>query len=688
MRNDPDSPPLSGTPATYVIRLIPVAALLLLWGCADHSKELEEILHREDRRSPAGEFTPFVTHPSHEVKRRAAIALGRLRDPEAVPLLVELLKSSSAAVRVEAAFSLGQLGEPYISRALLAHLAEEQDLEVRLTLIEALSKVAVDTTLDDVGAALAGLLDDDIPIVRAETALAIARLGHRGYRQTDWGARLAALLQDDGVEVRWRAAYALMRLADSSTARALRVALKDRSPRVRMQAARALGAIHDEQAVESLVAVAHEDGDWRVRVDATTAVGKIIAAEKGESLLERFPLQDANAHVRLAALRALGATCKRRRAQDPRFENPTAVDYLRQQLDQAKMDSTRVVTVQEQIAAAVSLGQVLGKQAIQYLAPIAESAAPRLRAGIARALGETGAREAFPILAKMAEDPTTLVRIAVLQSLPKTPAQRRALPIYLGVLTTGDAVLTAIAAQNLAADSLGRYEHAPAILAGYRKLARPIDVEAGQMIFAALAACGNPVAIPVLEEALSVPDKPFAQAAARALQKLTGKEYDEALPKETLPHSAFTFEEIKELEGARAQVETDIGEFELELLPEEAPLTVLNFVRLAKRGFFDGLDIHRVVPNFVIQTGDPRGDMWGSPGYSIRSEFSRLRYIRGTVGMASAGPDTEGCQWFITHSDQPHLDGRYTVFARVRRGMEIVDKLQVGNRLRRITIYY
>ena len=117
-------------------------------------------------------------------------------------------------------------------------------------------------------------------------------------------------------------------------------------------------------------------------------------------------------------------------------------------------------------------------------------------------------------------------------------------------------------------------------------------------------------------------------------------------------------------------------------------MTALNFARLAQKKFFDGLLIHRVVPNFVVQTGDPRGDGWGSPGYSIRSEFSRRRYVRGMVGMASAGTDTEGCQFFITHSEQPHLDGRYTIFARVKSGMEVVDVLQVGDRMEKVTIQF
>jgi peptidylprolyl isomerase len=96
---------------------------------------------------------------------------------------------------------------------------------------------------------------------------------------------------------------------------------------------------------------------------------------------------------------------------------------------------------------------------------------------------------------------------------------------------------------------------------------------------------------------------------------------------------------------------------------------------------YRGSVLHRVVPNFVVQTGDPRGDGWGGPGYAIRSEFGRPRYERGTVGMASSGKDTEGSQFFITHSRQPHLDGRYTVFGRVVEGQGVVDALQVGDRV-------
>jgi cyclophilin family peptidyl-prolyl cis-trans isomerase len=136
----------------------------------------------------------------------------------------------------------------------------------------------------------------------------------------------------------------------------------------------------------------------------------------------------------------------------------------------------------------------------------------------------------------------------------------------------------------------------------------------------------------------------------------------------------------------RAVVTTTRGSFTIELLPNDAPLTVDNFVRLAQRGYFAGITIHRVVANFVIQDGDPRGDGNGGPGYQIRCEINQVPYERAAVGMALSGKDTGGSQWFVTHSPQPHLDGGYTVFGRVIAGMDVVDNIVRGDRIRSIMI--
>ena len=116
-------------------------------------------------------------------------------------------------------------------------------------------------------------------------------------------------------------------------------------------------------------------------------------------------------------------------------------------------------------------------------------------------------------------------------------------------------------------------------------------------------------------------------------------------------------------------------------LAKEAPIHVASFIELVQAGHYDGLLWHRVVPNFVIQGGDPRGDGWGGAGYLLRDEINRISYERGTVGMPKAGKDTGGGQLFITHVPTPHLDGNYTVFARVISGVEVVDRIELGDRI-------
>ncbi|WP_053960907.1 peptidylprolyl isomerase [Sulfobacillus thermosulfidooxidans] len=137
-----------------------------------------------------------------------------------------------------------------------------------------------------------------------------------------------------------------------------------------------------------------------------------------------------------------------------------------------------------------------------------------------------------------------------------------------------------------------------------------------------------------------------------------------------------------------ATIETDKGTMVLELYPNEAPGTVANFAKLARSGFYDGLTFHRVIPNFVIQGGDPNGDGTGGPGYTIKceTEGNPHKHLRGSLSMAHRGRDTGGSQFFICHSPQPHLDGVHTVFGRVIEGFDVLDSIRQGDHMTRVTI--
>ena len=129
------------------------------------------------------------------------------------------------------------------------------------------------------------------------------------------------------------------------------------------------------------------------------------------------------------------------------------------------------------------------------------------------------------------------------------------------------------------------------------------------------------------------------------------------------------------------------GEIRLEFYPEDAPKTVENFVTLAKKGFYNGLNFHRVVPDFVVQGGCPKGNGTGGPGYQIKAEFNKQKHVRGTLAMArSQDPDSAGSQFYICYGTTSHLDGQYTVFGRVVSGMEHVDRIKQGDKMTSVTI--
>ena len=136
-----------------------------------------------------------------------------------------------------------------------------------------------------------------------------------------------------------------------------------------------------------------------------------------------------------------------------------------------------------------------------------------------------------------------------------------------------------------------------------------------------------------------------------------------------------------------ANFETDRGAIRVELAADKAPLTVANFVNLAKHGFYDGLNFHRVIPDFMIQGGCPEGSGRGGPGYRFEDETRKgLRHERGVLSMANAGPNTNGSQFFITHVPCGHLDGRHTVFGKVIAGQDVVDAIKQGDRIKSIKI--
>lgn len=302
-----------------------------------------------------------------------------------------------------------------------------------------------------------------------------------------------------------------------------------------------------------------------------------------------------------------------------------------------------------------------------------------LNPSILEALVQIGSKDIIGLLFKYTEDKNPLSVISALEgiryisSLYKNDSdviKKSYCVIIKSVDDSNQAVVTTAA--SILRDTIKKLN----------SLRVPNETDAIQKIILTLEILKAEEAIPTLEKLLQLPDRRVVLQAAQALQKITGKDYLQQLQIKIQPTQVdYDFNLLDLIKrNPIVRVETIKGEKMMELYPEVAPFTIVNFIRLAQKGYFRETIFHRIVPNFV-QGGDPEGTGWGDPGYTIRSEFSRLSYETGSVGMASSGKDTEGSQFFITQSPQPHLDGRYTLFGKVIFGMDIVNLLQSDDQI-------
>ena len=345
-------------------------------------------------------------------------------------------------------------------------------------------------------------------------------------------------------------------------------------------------------------------------------------------------------------------------------------------------------------AALRSLAQLDREGFILTLSGIDQDPHWSVRAALASVLGTLPADVALPRLHAMLADSDQRVIPAVLASLTKLRSPDAA-SLLLDHLKADDPAVRAAAAAAIG--ELKPTGGAQALAEAYRAGQRDPEYTARAAALSALAQYGAATApgvavLAVLNDALSDRDWAVRVRAASLLKQLDPTS-DAATRIRPAPSNAITSDLSEVLRLANPPVSTEVyidtdrGTIQIELAVLDAPIAVENFIVLARKGFFNGLTFHRVVPDFVIQGGDPRGDSEGGPGYTIRDEVNERPYLRGTVGMALDWNDTAGSQFFITHSPQPQLDGRYTVFGRVVAGMDVVDQIQQWDVIRRVRVW-
>ena len=630
---------------------------------------------------PPSDLIRLLGDPEGRVRRRAALALGRVHLAEAVPALADrLANDSEPEVKQMAAFALGLIGDPAARTPLLTALTDPQPL-IQGRAAEALALIGDKTDAPAIATmvqahiksgVLAALEPDDLTYPVAPPAEA-TRLGLYALTRLGTYDQVAACVLDGSgqpISRWWPIAYALQRVNDARATPALlsllntpgrytaafaarglgtskaaaarplfrQIVEQRRAPTaVIVQALRGLVNMGEPAAAEPMLAI-YDDmtADPELRMEALTGFAALAGAESTDLLLDL--LSDRAPVARAAAIRALA-----------RVDQDSFMSAL------STMEPDREWTV---------------------------------RVALATALGTIPADRSSRLLTTMLGDRDQRVVPAVLNAVAAAHLPN-AESLLVQHLKADDFVIRANAAAALA--ELKATTAVPALVDAYRESLADTTYVARAAILVALNQLSPAAARPLLQEALR--DREWA-VRVRSLGLLRAATVTEFGPEAIRPATpgrpvddARWNAIVNPAFSPHAFIETDKGTVEIELAVTDAPLTVDNFVTLARKGFFDGTGIHRVVADFVVQDGDPRGDGEGGPGYSVRDEINQRPYLRGTVGMALDWEDTGGSQFFITHSPQPHLDARYTVFGHVVSGMDVVDRLVQWDVIRSVRIW-
>lgn len=653
--------------------------LLIHAALALTPEDANAILQIEAQRLPPVALQDFVGSPDAATRARAGLALGRLRTMEAHEALTDLSDDPDASVRASAAWALGQT--PESGAQLMRMLEAEADIAVRANILEALGRQGGPEAIPVLVAAVKRRpeLLRSAPDGEA-AAISLGRLAMREVAGVQTPEVTGALLSTLGRldrDLRRGAAFALGRIGASSypedqAATLLKAAAGDRDPVVRSFLLRASGKMSlTPEARDALYQQTSRDPDLGVRVATARA-----AAASGWAGVTGL-LDDAEVGVRWEAINAVG----RQTGLDHRALLLPIV-AAGASLDAAEAARTRGDPAE--LLAAAAFSALAAAKAVPADGPysldmlLAPAQPTRLRVAAAAALddrdrlvelavtdGESGVRvEAASRLVEL--EPSTAHIVRLLDAFDDQVVAIAASHVA-GHPRSGEekAVLDAMAAAE--ADEIDLLTYGLKGLIALYSGARPV------------VAKPSPDALELAETLAVHPEASVARAAIELARMLGARP-----PPYMHRVYAVPLDQVSATRGAR--VHTTRGDFLITLLPDEAPLTVWNFASLADKGYFNGLMVHRVVPDFVVQDGDPRGDGTGGPGYTIPDEIWGGHYREGTVGMALSGPDTGGSQWFVTLSPQPHLDGGYTIFGEVSQGMQVLRAMQPGDRILSVTI--
>jgi cyclophilin family peptidyl-prolyl cis-trans isomerase/HEAT repeat protein len=673
-----------------------------------------KIVQHEDERTVTNDLLEMTLPPHGGVRRRAVLALGRIAYPSALAQLIDILNSDKnpenrdPEVRALAAFSLGQIQHQHAVSTLLEHLdpALEASSLVRARAGEALGKIASNKLaaaalgsygIKGITDALVKTLQSTTVTLSSENKLIapMALTALLRIKQPSTVDAIAAQLRSPDADLRWQAANALARIRDGIAVATplLLPLLEDKEPLVRANAARALGVAKAPQAIDQLLKLL-SDKDERVVASSIIALGAIGDARVVEALI-------ALGNSLLAGYRSFD----RDKLGVPTQQNlllliATSLGNIKADRAIPFLKTLRFVDGPTDANSEVEIAIAKFGDGVFFDVPSSTKFSTddwKVTAAYAQGLGQLASDRAKAILldllsGKSYGKPDALAVPAILNGMSAAKVEGLR-DILLEALKHSDVFVRATAAELLGGLGDSSEPVISALFDAYKSARADKINDARIAIIEAADKLKHPMNVQVLTEPLRDDDYVVRLRAAE-LFRATPADLATTRPlqvgKVDTGHDRAYWRRIAELSESTtnpfAVLHTKKGDIRIELFAADAPMTVDNFIRLARGGFYNGLAFIRVVPNFVIQGGDPRGDQNGGPGYQIRDEINLRRYETGAVGMALSGKDTGGSQFFITHSPQPHLDGGYTIFGRVIEGMDVVNRIARGDRIERVEI--
>ena len=601
---------------------------------------LIKIYDLKDRRL-ADSLYQYFTSPNEKYREEAVLAFASIQDSTSISALGKMLEDESRSVRAAAAFSIGQIGSALAEPFLLESLKTEKEKSVRDELIEAYGKITRQWDLS--------LMTIDSKMSE-RFSWSIYRVGLRGMASPHLDSIAAILLGPSYNQLtRLGAAHYFSRTAknfEKFESIIMNSASTDSSVEVRMASTLALGKIVTDSSRSTINGILKNEDDYRVRVSAVRALRPFAFQKIQPELIHA--LDDSNINVAIAASELLASA----------IDGESWKELL------PLCFNARNGRVRANLYAGILAASDSKEVAEEIVRAYRQATDPYDKAALLSSLSHSVMLFGFieeqlltsdiPVIRSAAAN--TLVAINGRKNFDHSLKYKFA-AIYREEIENGDPATIAIICSALADSTLG-YKSVlrdfSFLLEARKKLSLPKHIETIAPLNAAIAYLEGKNDTPLLANTFN---NPIDWTVVRNISK-----------------------------DQRALIATTKGEIIVRLFVEEAPGSVANFVSLVNKRYYDDKFFHRVVPNFVVQAGCNRGDGYGSEDYSIRSEFSRRRYATGSLGMASAGKDTEGTQWFITHSPTPHLDGAYSIFGEVVEGMHVLHGLEVGDKILKIDL--